>query len=110
MGETLYGVKWRNFKMMLYLQHTLAAPSLKLMTPHLINLIVDPKERKPYDYPYLHTWVVAHTGKILKEICCERGAGAANPSRRTAQLRSEKKIVGGEEAFRDDNGWCKLRT
>jgi arylsulfatase len=68
MGETLYGVKWRNFKMVLYLQNTLSDPSRKLTTPHLVNLIVDPKEQKPYDFPYLHTWVVAHTGQILKEF------------------------------------------
>jgi hypothetical protein len=24
--------------------------------PHIINLIIDPKEREPYNYRYLHTW------------------------------------------------------
>lgn len=67
MNDVLYGVKWQNFKMVLYLQKTLTEPSLKLMTPHLVNLIVDPKERKPYNYPHLHTWVAVHCGKILKD-------------------------------------------
>jgi arylsulfatase A-like enzyme len=67
MGETLYGVKWRNFKMVLYLQKTLTEPSQKLATPHLVNLTVDPKERKPMDLPYIHSWVAVHFGKILKE-------------------------------------------
>jgi len=26
------------------------------------------REREPYDYPYLHTWTIAHTGKILREL------------------------------------------
>jgi arylsulfatase len=68
MGETLYGVKWQNFKMVTHLQETLTAPSVKLMTPHIINLIVDPKERKPYDFPYMHSWTGVHFGKILKEF------------------------------------------
>jgi arylsulfatase A-like enzyme len=66
-GETLYGVKWQNFKLVMYLQKTLSDPSLKLATPYLINLTVDPKERKPFDFPYIHSWVSVHVGKILSE-------------------------------------------
>jgi len=65
MGDTLYGVKWHNFKMVLVLQKTLTDPALHLMTPHLINLDTDPKEREPYNYPYVHTWVLAHTAKLV---------------------------------------------
>jgi arylsulfatase A-like enzyme len=68
MNDTLYGVKWHNFKMVLVEQKTLSDPALHLATPHLVNLDVDPKERKPYDYPYVHSWVVAHTGKLLGEF------------------------------------------
>ena len=67
MGDTLYGVKWRNFKMVTVLQKTLADPALHLATPHLINLDTDPKERKPYDFPYIHTWVMEHTARLLRE-------------------------------------------
>jgi arylsulfatase A-like enzyme len=67
MGSTLFGVKWRNFKMVLVQQKTLSDPALHLTTPHLINLDVDPKEREPYNFPYLHTWTLAHTGKLLAE-------------------------------------------
>jgi hypothetical protein len=66
MGETMYGVKWQNFNLVMHLQKTLTEPSQKLMTPYLINLTVDPKERKPYDFPYLHSWTGVHFGKILK--------------------------------------------
>jgi hypothetical protein len=42
-------------------------PRLQLATPHLVNLDTDPKERKPYDYPYVHTWVGEHVAKLLIE-------------------------------------------
>jgi arylsulfatase A-like enzyme len=67
MGDTLYGVKWQNFKLVMHLQKTLTEPSQTLMTPYLINLTVDPKERKPYDFPYMHSWTGVHIGKILKD-------------------------------------------
>jgi len=67
LNSDLYGIKWRNFKMSFFEQKTLSAPALKLPTPHLINLDTDPKEREPYDYPYIHTWVATHMEKILVE-------------------------------------------
>jgi arylsulfatase len=66
-GPELYGVKWRNFKLVMVQQKTLTDPALPLPNPHLINLDTDPKEREPLDYPCLHTWVGAHVAKILKE-------------------------------------------
>jgi len=68
MGETMYGVKWRDFKLAFHMQKTLAEPAQKLATPYLINLIVDPKERKAFDFPYVHSWTAVHFGKILKEF------------------------------------------
>jgi len=68
MGSTLYGVKWRNFKMVMYLQRSSLEPSQKLASPHIINLTVDPKERKAIDLPYMHSWTAVHFGKILKDF------------------------------------------
>jgi arylsulfatase len=68
MGETLYGVKWHDFKLVFQMQKTFADPIQKLATPYLINLIVDPKERKPFDFPYVHSWTSIHFGKILKDF------------------------------------------
>ena len=65
LGAQLYGVKWRNFKLVMMKQKTLTDPALALPNPHLINLDTDPKEREPIDYPYLHTWVGAHVARIL---------------------------------------------
>jgi arylsulfatase A-like enzyme len=68
LGSTLYGVKWRNFKLVLMKQRTLTDVALPLPNPHLINLDADPKEREPFDYPYLHSWVGGHVGKILNDF------------------------------------------
>ena len=46
----------------------LTQPALQLPHPHLVNLIVDPWERKPPDYPYLHSWVNVHIGKIPSDF------------------------------------------
>jgi arylsulfatase A-like enzyme len=55
MGDVLYGVKWKNFKMSMYSQRSSLDPSLKLVSPHIVNLLVDPKERNPIDLPYIHS-------------------------------------------------------
>lgn len=65
MGSVMYGVKWSNFKVITKLQQTLADPVLDLATPHIVNLIADPEERKPYNLPHLHTWVIAHAARIV---------------------------------------------
>ena len=67
MGETLFGVKWKNFKVIFQQQKYLNEPALRLSTPHIINLLADPKERKPYNLPYLHSWVLAHVGRMMRE-------------------------------------------
>ena len=56
-------VKWHNFKMVVVEQKTLTDPALHLQTPHLVNLDTDPKEREPYDFPYVHTWVAGTRGQ-----------------------------------------------
>jgi arylsulfatase A-like enzyme len=68
MGERMYGVKWQNFKVVFVLQRTLTEPALRLATPHIINLDVDPSERKPFNYPYIHSWVVAHAAKMMQDF------------------------------------------
>ncbi|WP_380057516.1 sulfatase-like hydrolase/transferase [Falsihalocynthiibacter sp. SS001] len=68
MGEVMYGVKWRNFKVVSVLQRTFTDPALRLATPHIINLEVDPGERKPYNFPYIHSWVAAHAGRIVADF------------------------------------------
>ena len=67
MGETMYGIKWQNFKVVFIDKRSFADFEHKLATPYVINLDVDPKEEKPYDYPYIHSWVMAHVGEMLND-------------------------------------------
>lgn len=66
-GDRLYGVKWQHFKLAMVQQQSFydAAPSYG--TPHLVNLLADPKEREPVDYPYLHSWVGLHVGRLVAD-------------------------------------------
>jgi arylsulfatase len=45
----------------------LTEPALKLPSPDIINLTVDPKDRQTFDLPYMHSWTAAQFGKILEE-------------------------------------------
>jgi len=65
-GPTLYGVKWHHYKVKFYDQTNALDPALKLATPYLINLRIDPKESVPFNYPY--TWVLAHISRIMADF------------------------------------------
>jgi arylsulfatase len=65
MGPDIYGVKWRNFKLVLVEQKYLTDPATKLSTPRLINLTIDPQEREPVSLPHLHTWAAYHLNAIV---------------------------------------------
>jgi arylsulfatase len=67
-GEKLYGIKWQNFKLVFVEQKYLTDPALPLGFPHIVNLITDPKEREPINPVYLHSWTMAHFGKLMKEF------------------------------------------
>jgi len=67
-GNELYGVKWRNWKMMLKEIDTIAADATRTYGfPLLYNLLLDPKE----EYPVLHfpenAWVRYPAGEVLVE-------------------------------------------
>lgn len=68
MGPELYGVKWRNFKLVLVSQLHLTDPPARLATPRVINLLADPHEREPYELPHLHSWTGAHFNRLLAEF------------------------------------------
>jgi hypothetical protein len=68
MGPQMYGVKWRNFKLVLVAQMHMLDAAAKLPTPRLINLATDPQEREPVALPRLHTWVATHFNQIIAEF------------------------------------------
>jgi hypothetical protein len=67
-GEQIYGVKWRNFKLVMVEQKYLTDPTLPLGFPHIVNLMTDPKEREPFNPVHLHSWPTAHFGRLLAEF------------------------------------------
>ncbi len=61
-ADQLYGIKWRNFKLITKRQTYLTDPALDLAFPWIINLDIDPKEREPFIY--FHSWVINHAAKL----------------------------------------------
>ena len=66
MGPEMYGVKWRNFKLVQVDQRYLTDAPHKLATRRLINLTVDPHERESFTFPHMHSWVAFHVTRLLK--------------------------------------------
>jgi arylsulfatase len=65
MGSEMYGVKWRNFKLVLVAQRFSTDTPERLASPRIINLTLDPQEREPMTLPYLHSWTVAHFNRLI---------------------------------------------
>jgi arylsulfatase len=65
MGSQIYGVKWRDFKLVLVAQRYSTDAAEHLASPRIINLISDPHEREPINLPYLHSWTATHFNRIL---------------------------------------------
>jgi arylsulfatase len=64
----MYGVKWRNFKLVLVAQTFEQDVPARLATPRLINLTIDPQEREPIALPHLHTWAATHFNRLIAEF------------------------------------------
>ena len=67
MGAEMYGVKWRNFKLVLVSQKYSTDPVAKLSSPRIVNLVTDPQEREPLNQPHLHSWTVSHFNRLLAD-------------------------------------------
>lgn len=68
MGPEIYGVKWRDFKLVLVAQRYMSDAAQRLPTPRVINLVTDPREREPVSLPHLHSWTATHFNRILAEF------------------------------------------
>lgn len=76
-GEELYGVKWRNYKVMgKEIDKAFADPTRSYGVPLIYDLHVDPKEAEPLNSQWYHSgwvrwpagqYVVDHVGSFLKE-------------------------------------------
>lgn len=65
-GKHLYGVKWRDWKMMFKEIDTIAAdPVRSYGVPLFYNLLLDPKEEAPLQYAPENFWVRYPAGEVL---------------------------------------------
>lgn len=80
MGSEMYGVKWRNFKLVLVAQAHSADAAEKLSSPRIINLTADPHEREPLDLPYMHSWTVAHFSRLIADFHASTAREAPIPA------------------------------
>ncbi len=55
MGEEIFGVKWRDWKLNFKEQDTLFSETRNYGTPRVYNLLTDPQESENILFP--HTWV-----------------------------------------------------
>jgi len=66
-ADRLEAAKWRNWKLAFYdEEHNWFTPPLKLGTPKLFNLILDPKEEFPVTVE--NTWAIAPMMKMIAEF------------------------------------------
>jgi arylsulfatase len=65
-GDTLYAVKWRNWKLHFVWQEYFWDPPQRLANPRLHNLIIDPRERD--NVAAMNTWVYHPTMKIADDF------------------------------------------
>ena len=81
MGPEIYGVKWRDFKLVLVAQKYMNDSAQRLATPRLINLVTDPHEREPESLAHLHSWTATHFNRILGEFQASLGNEPLTPAR-----------------------------
>jgi arylsulfatase len=65
-GDQLYGVKWRNWRLHFVWQEYMFDPPQKLANPRVHNLIEDPRERN--NVAAMNTWVYNPTFKIANDM------------------------------------------
>ncbi len=66
-GNEIYGVKWRNWKMMFRELATGTAPVEQWSIPRLFNLNLDPREEHSLSYEGQCTWVLLPANKVLSD-------------------------------------------
>jgi len=76
-GNTLFGVKWRNWKLLLREMDNDTYAVKELGYPSIYNLIIDPKEEEPEHFYLDDTWVDAPLYQVLEdhEASIEADAG-----------------------------------
>lgn len=80
-GNDLFGVKWRNWKMLLKEIDDKSYAIKNMAYPSIYNLLVDPKEEEPEKFYLDDTWVDYPLWEVIEEheISIEKDAGAPGP-------------------------------
>jgi arylsulfatase len=80
-GNELFGVKWRNWKMLIKEIDEDSYAVLNMAYPSIYNLIVDPKEEEPENFYLDDTWVDAPLWQVIEdhEASIEEDPGAPDP-------------------------------
>ncbi len=67
MGNDVFGVKWRDWKVTFKEQDSVFSETLSYGTPRVYNLLTDPQERENVLFP--HTWVPkAALGQLAEHV------------------------------------------
>lgn len=67
-GKTLYGVKWRNWKLMMRgLDNSVGSAIKEYPTPQVYNLLLDPKEEYPALNLPKNMWIKYPIGQVLND-------------------------------------------
>ena len=66
-GNDIYGVKWRNWKMTTREVETGTSVIKEFAIPRLVNLNLDPREEHGLSYQYEHFWTRFPMGKIMSD-------------------------------------------
>jgi len=80
-GNELFGVKWRNWKMLIKELDEESYAIQNLAYPSIYNLIVDPKEEEPETFYLDDTWVDAPLWQVIEnhKASIENDPGAPDP-------------------------------
>ena len=66
-GNEIYGVKWRDWKMTLKEVETGTSVIKEFAIPRLVNLNLDPREEHGLSYQYEHFWTRFPMGKVMAD-------------------------------------------
>jgi arylsulfatase len=80
-GNELFGVKWRNWKMLIKELDEESYAIHKMAYPSIYNLIIDPKEEVPELFYLDDTWVDAPLWQVIEDhqASIEKDSGAPDP-------------------------------
>ena len=80
-GNELFGVKWRNWKMLIKEIDSKSYAVMNMAYPSIYNLLIDPKEEEPEKFYLDDTWVDTPLWKVVEDhlASIKKDPGAPSP-------------------------------